>query len=123
MPDLDGIAALPQLLEKKPGLVVIMASMLTRRGAEVTLRALSLGAADYVAKPVTSDEAPTTSAYRRELIEKIRHLGRARTARARGAVAGARRGAPLPAGARAATERSRRHSRCGRSQSRCRGPC
>ena len=88
MPDLDGIAALPQLLEKKPGLVVIMASMLTRRGAEVTLRALSLGAADYVAKPVTSDEAPTTSAYRRELIEKIRHLGRARTAR---------RAAPSPA--------------------------
>ena len=88
MPDLDGIAALPQLLEKKPGLVVIMASMLTRRGAEVTLRALSLGAADYVAKPVTSDEAPTTAAYRRELIEKIRHLGRARLSR---------RAAPSPA--------------------------
>jgi two-component system chemotaxis response regulator CheB len=88
MPDLDGIAALPQLLEKKPGLTVIMASMLTRRGAEVTLRALSLGAADYVAKPVTSDEAPTTAAYRRELIEKIRQLGRARTAR---------RAAPSPA--------------------------
>lgn len=83
MPELDGIAALPQLLEKKPGLVVIMASMLTRRGAEVTLRALSLGAADYVAKPVTSDEAPSTAAYQRELIEKIRHLGRARTSRRR----------------------------------------
>ncbi len=81
MPDLDGIAALPQLLEMKPGLTIIMASMLTRRGAEVTLRALSLGAADYVAKPVTSDEAPTTAAYQRELIEKIRQLGRARTSR------------------------------------------
>ena len=40
MPDMDGITALPQLLKKKPGLAVIMASTLTRRNAEVTMRAL-----------------------------------------------------------------------------------
>ena len=51
MPDLDGISALPLLLRKKRDLVVIMASTLTRRSAEVSLRALSLGAADYVPKP------------------------------------------------------------------------
>src|SRR5215469_12836562 len=51
MPDIDGITALPRLLEKQRDLVVIMASTLTRRNAEISLRALSLGAADYVPKP------------------------------------------------------------------------
>ena len=51
MPELDGIAALPLLLAKKRDLVVIMASTLTRRNAEISLRALSLGAADYIPKP------------------------------------------------------------------------
>jgi len=54
MPDLDGISALPLLLRKKRDLVVIMASSLTRRGAEITLRALALGAADYIPSPVES---------------------------------------------------------------------
>ena len=75
MPELDGISALPLLLKKKRDLVVIMASAVTRRGAEVSLRALSLGAADYIPKPATSREASTSSEYRRELIEKIRTLG------------------------------------------------
>src|SRR5712691_6120283 len=48
MPELDGLSALPLLLEKKRDLVVIMASTLTRRNAEVSLKALSLGAIDYV---------------------------------------------------------------------------
>jgi two-component system chemotaxis response regulator CheB len=76
MPDLDGLTALPLLFKKKRDLVVIMASTLTRRNAEISLKALSLGAADYVAKP-TSGEGPVSaaSAFRRELIEKIRHLG------------------------------------------------
>src|SRR5580704_16320590 len=78
MPELDGISALPLLLKKKRDLVVIMASTVTRRGAEVSLRALSLGAADYIPKPVTTREATTSSEFRRELIEKIRNLGRRR---------------------------------------------
>ena len=75
MPDLDGISALPLLLEKKRDLVVIMASTLTRRNAEVSLRALSLGAADYVPKPASNREVTTSAAFRRELIEKVRQLG------------------------------------------------
>ncbi len=51
MPELDGISALPLLLEKQRDLVVIMASTLTRDNAEVTLKALALGAADYIPKP------------------------------------------------------------------------
>ena len=86
MPELDGISALPLLLRKKRNLIVIMASALTRRCAEVSLRALSLGAADYVPKPETATDAPTSAAFQRELIEKIRSLGgrdRARMAQRR----------------------------------------
>ena len=76
MPELDGISALPVLLKKKHDLVVIMASTLTRRSAEISLKALSLGAADYVPKPEAAPDADTSAAFHRELIEKIRTLGR-----------------------------------------------
>ena len=75
MPDLDGLTALPLLLAKKRDLVVIMASSLTRRNAEVSLKALSLGATDYIPKPVGGSEAIGSSIFRRELIEKVRQLG------------------------------------------------
>jgi two-component system chemotaxis response regulator CheB len=76
MPDMDGLTALPLLLRKKRDLVVIMASTLTRRNAEISLKALSLGASDYVAKPQSSDgPVSAASSFRRELIEKIRQLG------------------------------------------------
>jgi two-component system, chemotaxis family, protein-glutamate methylesterase/glutaminase len=78
MPELDGIAALPLLLAKKRDLVVIMVSTLTRRSAELSLRALALGATDYIPKPETTYEAMTSTAFRRELIDKVRGLGRKR---------------------------------------------
>src|SRR5438105_5921821 len=78
MPDTDGITALPRLLEKKRDLVVIMASTLTRRNAEISLRALALGATDYVPKPDTTREITTSTSFRRELIDKIRVLGERR---------------------------------------------
>src|SRR5215467_6752051 len=90
MPDTDGITALPRLLAKKRDLVVIMASTLTRRNAEISLRALSLGAADYIPKPGTTREITTSTMFRRELIEKVRVLG----ARRRRLIAG--RTAPRP---------------------------
>jgi len=78
MPELDGIAALPLLLAKKRDVVVIMVSTLTRRSAELSLRALALGATDYIPKPETTYEAMTSAAFRRELIDKVRGLGRRR---------------------------------------------
>lgn len=94
MPELDGISALPLLLEKRRNLIVIMASTLTRRNAEISLRALSLGATDYIPKPASNREVTSSAAFRRELIEKIRHLG-ARARRPQPA-AQRRRGAALP---------------------------
>ena len=57
MPELDGISALPQLLAKKRNLIIIMASTLTRRNAEISFKALSLGASDYIPKPESTREA------------------------------------------------------------------
>jgi two-component system chemotaxis response regulator CheB len=86
MPELDGIAALPLLLEKRRDLVVIMASTLTRRNAEISLKALALGAADYIPKPESNRDVSGSPTFRRELIEKIRQLG-ARAKRLRAAPA------------------------------------
>jgi two-component system chemotaxis response regulator CheB len=81
MPDLDGLAALPLLLAKDRGLVVIMASTLTRHNAEASFKAMSLGAADYIPKPESNRGVTTSVEFRRELIEKVRNLGSRRKRR------------------------------------------
>src|SRR6201996_8033317 len=75
MPELDGISALPQLLAKKRNLIIIMASTLTRRNAEISFKALSLGASDYIPKPESTREPAAAETFRHDLIQKIRHLG------------------------------------------------
>jgi two-component system chemotaxis response regulator CheB len=75
MPELDGISALPKLLAKKRDLIVIMASTLTRRNAEISFKALSLGASDYIPKPESTRETSAAETFRHDLIQKIRHLG------------------------------------------------
>lgn len=74
MPELDGIATLKELLIRRPRLPVIMASTLTKRGAEITLKALSMGATDCVPKPEIGNGAGSEE-FRRTLIDKIRQLG------------------------------------------------
>src|SRR6195952_5424088 len=75
MPELDGISALPQLLAKKRNLIVIMASTLTRRNAEISFKAMSLGAADYIPKPESTREIAAADIFKHDLLQKIRHLG------------------------------------------------
>jgi two-component system, chemotaxis family, protein-glutamate methylesterase/glutaminase len=86
MPELDGISALPQLLAKKRDLIVIMASTLTLRNAEISLRALSLGASDYIPKPESTREASAAEIFHHDLIQKIRAFG-AKLRRAQPAIA------------------------------------
>src|SRR6476646_9040197 len=75
MPELDGISTLPKLLERRRDLAVIMASALTRDHAEVTIKALALGADDYIPKPAAEGGVMTSQSFQRELIEKISALG------------------------------------------------
>jgi two-component system chemotaxis response regulator CheB len=75
MPELDGISALPQMLAKKRDLIIIMASTLTRRNAEISFKALSLGASDYIPKPETTREPAAAEIFHHDLIQKIRAFG------------------------------------------------
>ena len=89
MPVMDGMTALPLLLAKKPGVRILMASTLTRKNADVSLRALSMGAADYVAKPSSTSEIHSTDHFKRELTEKVKAIA--------GAGRSGRKRAPKPA--------------------------
>ncbi|HEX6042518.1 chemotaxis response regulator protein-glutamate methylesterase [Longimicrobium sp.] len=75
MPEMDGLAALPRILAEHPDVRVMMASSLTQKGAQVTLNALALGAADFIAKP-SSRGALGLDAVAAELVTKIRGLMR-----------------------------------------------
>ena len=77
MPVLDGMAALPLLLKADPELRIIMASTLTTRGADIAMRALRLGAADYVPKP-SSIGAADDDRFRQDLVNKVKGLARLR---------------------------------------------
>jgi two-component system, chemotaxis family, protein-glutamate methylesterase/glutaminase len=83
MPVMDGLEALPLLLQTRPDLRVLMVSTLTKRNAELSFKALALGALDYVPKPDTNREITTSLDFRREVIRKIKLLWRARTQHSR----------------------------------------
>ncbi|MGH8188639.1 MAG: protein-glutamate methylesterase/protein-glutamine glutaminase [Steroidobacteraceae bacterium] len=76
MPRMDGLTFLENLMRLRP-MPVVMVSSLTQRGAEVTLRALELGAIDYVAKP-KGDIAGSLASYADELIAKVKVAASAR---------------------------------------------
>jgi two-component system, chemotaxis family, protein-glutamate methylesterase/glutaminase len=76
MPRMDGITFLENLMRLRP-MPVVMVSSLTQQGAEVTLRALELGAVDFFPKPKI-DVAGTLGDYADELIAKVRVAAHAR---------------------------------------------
>jgi len=79
MPKMDGLDFLERLMRLRPT-PVVMVSTLTERGAEVTLRALELGAVDFVAKPKLGI-ATGLGALGHDICEKIRVAARARMRR------------------------------------------
>lgn len=81
MPEMDGMTALPKLLRKEPDLKIIMSSTLTEDGAAVTVRALALGAADYIPKPTSTIGLQSSDVFRQQLVEKVKALGAARQGR------------------------------------------
>ena len=83
MPKMDGLDFLERLMRLRPT-PVVMVSTLTERGAETTIRALELGAIDFVAKPRIGIAAGLHE-LGRDLCEKIRIAARARMHRHVGA--------------------------------------
>ncbi|MEK8085892.1 chemotaxis response regulator protein-glutamate methylesterase [Aquabacterium sp. A3] len=80
MPRMDGIDFLSKLMRLRP-MPVVMVSTLTERGAEVTLKALELGAIDFVAKPKIG-VADGLQQLANEITEKVRIASKARINRA-----------------------------------------
>jgi len=84
MPKLDGYGALREIMARRPTPVVMVSSH-TREGAEATVRALALGAVDFVAKPSGSISL-NMHVTRDELVAKVKAAASA-TPRFRRAVA------------------------------------
>ncbi len=74
MPVMDGITALPLLLAKQPDLIVLVASTLSLKNADISMKCLQLGAKDYIPKPTTQTFAGDENAFKRELLEKLKYI-------------------------------------------------
>ena len=94
MPRMDGIEFLSRLMRLRP-MPVVMVSTLTERGADVTLKALELGAVDFVAKPRLG-VAEGLRRLAEDITEKIRIAAQARVRKPATRAAAA---APAPGGA------------------------
>lgn len=110
MPRMDGLDFLSRLMRLRP-MPVVMVSTLTERGAEVTLKALELGAIDFVAKPkigiangLRQLEHDITDKIRTAARATVRRLAPARPAATPAAGAGATPAAIRPIG-RLSTEK------------------
>lgn len=79
MPRMDGLDFLERLMRLRP-MPVLMVSSLTQRGSEITLRALELGAVDFVAKPEVGIRDGMLE-YAGMIAEKIRAAAQARPSR------------------------------------------
>jgi len=75
MPEMDGLAALEYIMKKSPR-PVVMLSALVKKGAAPTLRALELGAVDFIAKPT---QFPTSvNEVREDVLNKIKAAAHSR---------------------------------------------
>lgn len=88
MPRMDGLDFLERLMRLRP-MPVLMVSSLTQAGSEVTLRALELGAVDFVAKPALGIRNGMMD-YANDIAEKIRAAAKSRPRQARRSEATAR---------------------------------
>jgi len=87
MPKMDGLDFLSRLMRLRP-MPVVMVSTLTERGAEVTMKALELGAVDFVAKPKIG-VADGIRLLAQDITDKIRIASKARIHRSHAAPAAA----------------------------------
>jgi two-component system chemotaxis response regulator CheB len=79
MPHIDGLQATEQIMSTNPRPIVIVSSE-SKEGAEITLKALELGAIDFVAKPSSGVDLDMSSV-RDELVRKLRVAAKVRVVR------------------------------------------
>src|SRR3546814_978901 len=76
MPNMDGISFLEEIMRLRP-MPVVMVSTLTQKGAGITMRALEMGAVDFVPKP-TLDIKHALEEIKLELIATVKMAATAR---------------------------------------------
>jgi two-component system, chemotaxis family, protein-glutamate methylesterase/glutaminase len=74
MPIKNGLEALPELLKISPNVKVIISSTLSVEGADITIKALALGACDYLTKPNVGNTGYTLNDFERDLKTKLNAL-------------------------------------------------
>ena len=74
MPVMDGLTAIPLLLQACPRTRIILCSAFSDQGADVTLKGLSLGASDFILKPSSLTGDQNKEAFRNNLLERIYSL-------------------------------------------------
>lgn len=79
MPKMDGLEFLERLMRLRP-MPVVMVSSFTEAGSDITLKALELGAIDFIGKP-RADSGRSMESYAEELVEKLRAAKGARLRR------------------------------------------
>ena len=99
MPEMDGLAVLDALLQGgEPAVEVIVVSAVSRRGGDLTIRALEKGAFDFITKPEAATPEEGRAALARELAPRVRAVANRLEVRAilRGKSSKSRFGAPAP---------------------------
>ena len=83
MPRMDGLSFLEKLMVGRP-MPVVMLSSLTEKGCQTTLRALELGAIDFITKPKL-DVVSGMEAICEEIVDKVKHAAKAKIIRRKSA--------------------------------------
>jgi two-component system chemotaxis response regulator CheB len=105
MPVMDGITALPLILQECPNTRVLICSTLSQKGADVSMRALELGATDCILKPSSTGElgSHATGDFQENLLHLVRALGKKDTNMSSSATQPAQPITPRPAVSSTAT--------------------
>lgn len=74
MPVMDGITAVPKILQKKPDTKILMCSTLSTKNADISMKAMSLGAIDCIGKPTTAINIKNDTEFRDAFLYKIRNI-------------------------------------------------
>lgn len=76
MPIMNGLETLEAMQKAHPDVGVIMLSTLTKRGSEITMKALELGAFDFIAKPDAEAKQENVQFLRNALLPRIKAFGK-----------------------------------------------
>ncbi|MFP4097304.1 MAG: chemotaxis response regulator protein-glutamate methylesterase [Alphaproteobacteria bacterium] len=79
MPVMDGLSALPEILKYAPNTKVIMCSTLTDRGADISIKAMALGAVECLVKPSSAETRNPDSPFKSALLKTVKSLAPAKS--------------------------------------------